>query len=220
VLVPIVVVNLMWQWASLPTMRPPTAQPIDKVLRLLGRRNVAFAMLGVMFTFAGAFSTFTYLRPFLETYTHVSVPQLSLLLLGLGLAGFAGTYGAGALLGRRLYPLLSQLPIALGAVTLGLLSVRHVLWGVAVMMVAWGAVNSAIPVSWSTWVTKGIGDEPESGGGLIVAAIQLSIMAGAALGGALLDRFSASATLIGGTGLLVVAAVIVGDGERVRPSAT
>jgi predicted MFS family arabinose efflux permease len=150
----------------------------------------------------------------------VSVPQLSLLLLGLGLAGFDGTYGAGALLGRRLYALLSQLPIALGAVTLGLLSVRHVLWGVAVMMVAWGAVNSAIPVSWSTWVTKGIGDEPESGGGLIVAAIQLSIMAGAALGGALLDRFSAAATLIGGTVLLVLAALIVGDGERVRPRET
>jgi predicted MFS family arabinose efflux permease len=46
-----------------------------------------------MFTFAGAFATFTYLRPFLETYTRVSLPQLSLLLLGLGLAGFPGPMG-------------------------------------------------------------------------------------------------------------------------------
>jgi len=38
-------------------------------------------------------------------------------------------------------------------------------------MIAWGAVNSAIPVLWSTWLTKGINDEPESGGGLIVGAI-------------------------------------------------
>lgn len=41
-----------------------------------------------MLTFAGAFAAFTYLRPFLETRSHVSVPQLSALLLALGLAGF------------------------------------------------------------------------------------------------------------------------------------
>jgi hypothetical protein len=38
-------------------------------------------------------------------------------------------------------------------------------------MFAWGALNSAIPVCWSTWLTKGISDEPESGGGLMVGAI-------------------------------------------------
>ena len=33
------------------------------------------------------------------------------------------------------------------------------------MMIAWGALNCAIPVCWSTWLSKGISDEPESGGG-------------------------------------------------------
>ena len=112
-LAPIVLVNLIWQWISLPAMPPRTVNPVGKVFGLLKRRHVAFAMLGVMLTFAGAFATFTYLRPFLETYTEVSVPQLSLLLLGLGLAGFVGTYGASALLGRHLYSLLSGLPMAL-----------------------------------------------------------------------------------------------------------
>ena len=121
-LAPIAVVNLIWQWMSPPAMPPQRINSVGKILELLKRRNVAFAMLGVMFTFAGAFATFTYLRPFLETYTRVSLPQLSLLLLGLGLAGFAGTYGASALLGRHLYSLLSGLPMALAAVTLGLLS--------------------------------------------------------------------------------------------------
>jgi len=45
-----------------------------------------------------------------------------------------------------------------------------------------GAVNSAIPFCWSNWLAKGINDEPESGGGLMVGAIQLSIMLGGALG--------------------------------------
>jgi len=72
-------------------------------------------------------------------------------------------------------------------------------------------------VAWSTWLTKGISDEPESGGGLLVAAIQLSIMLGAAFGGLLLDHISIAATLIGGTALLVLASFIAGNGDRIRP---
>jgi predicted MFS family arabinose efflux permease len=216
-LAPIVALNLFWQWMSLPPMPPQSPNPVGKVLGLLKRRNVAFAMLAVMLTFAGAFATFTYLRPFLETYTQVSVPQLSLLLLGLGVAGFAGTYGASALVRRHLSTLLGGLPLALGAVTVAMLAVGHVLWAVAVVMVAWGTLNSAIPVSWSTWLTKGISDEPESGGGLMVAAIQLSIMLGGAFGGLLLDHISIAATMIGGTALLILASLIVGNGERIKP---
>jgi predicted MFS family arabinose efflux permease len=216
-LAPIVVINLIWQWISLPAMPPQAANLVGKLLGLLKRRNVAFAMLGVMLTFAGAFATFTYLRPFLETCTRVTVPQLSLLLLGLGSAGFIGTYGASKLLERRLYLLLGGLPIALGAVTLCLWALAHSLWSVAALMIAWGAVNSAIPVAWSAWLTKGISDEPESGGGLMVGAIQLSILLGAAFGGSLLDHISIAATLIGGTVLLVLSSFIVGNGDRIKP---
>jgi predicted MFS family arabinose efflux permease len=215
-LAPIVLINLAWQWASLPPMAPGSANPIKKVLRLLRRRNVAFAMLGVMLTFAGSFATFTYLRPFLETVTHVTVPQLSLLLLGLGMAGFAGTWGATTLLGRHLYPLLRWLPLALATVTLAMLAVGHVLWAVALAMVGWGALQAAVPVSWSTWLSKGLRDEPESGGGLMVAAIQLSIMLGAAFGGVLLDHVSSAAPLAGGAVLLVLAFWVVGNGARLR----
>lgn len=214
-LTPIVALNLVWQLMSLPALPPQRANPIGKLFGLLKRRNVAFAMLGVMFTFAGAFATFTYLRPFLESYTRVNVPQLSLLLLGLGIAGFAGTYGASALVGRHLYRLMSGLPLALGAVTLGLLAVGHVFWAVALALIAWGTLNSAIPVAWSTWLARGIRDEPESGGGLMVAAIQLSIMLGAAFGGVLLDHVSVAATFIGGTVLLVLASLTAGNGNRV-----
>lgn len=216
-LVPLVVVNMLWQWRSLPSIRPQAANPVGKLFGLLKRRHVAFGMLGVMLTFAGAFTTFTYLRPFLETRTQVTLPQLSLLLLGLGMAGFAGTYGATRFVGRRLYLLLGGLPVALGVVTLCLLGLQHSVWAVGLTLIAWGTLNSAIPVAWSTWLTKGINDEPESGGGLLVAAIQLSIMLGGALGGYLLDRFSVGATFIGGALLLFAAVAVVGNGKRIRP---
>lgn len=218
-LAPLAAANLAWQWISLPSMPPQAARPAGAVFALLKRRSVAIAMLGVMLTFAGAFATFTYLRPFLESYTQVTVTQLSLLLLGLGIAGFAGTYFAGALLERHLYPLLRWLPLALGGATLAMLALGHVFWGVAVAMIAWGALNAAIPVAWFTWLSKELCDEPESGGGLIVAAIQLSIMLGATFGGLLLDHISIASTLLGGTALLLIGSFVVGNGNRIRQQA-
>lgn len=218
-LVPLTALSLAWQWASLPSMPPQKAVPVGRVLALLGRRNVLSAMVAVMLTFGGAFATFTYLRPFLETYTHASLAQLSLLLFGLGAAGFVGTYASSALVGRHLHGMLRWLPLALGAVTLSMLAAGHLVWGVAAAMVAWGTVNSALPVAWFSWLTTGVKDEPEAAGGLMVAAIQLAIMAGAAFGGLLLDHFSVAATFLGGAALLLLASVAVGQGRlRAQPA--
>ncbi|WP_239497613.1 MFS transporter [Aeromonas salmonicida] len=215
-LVPLVVINLLWMALCLPSMRSQ-ARP-HSAFRLMRRPNVAIAIMGVMLTFAGAFSAFTYFRPFLETRTQVDLPQLSALLLALGLAGFAGTTAVSLLLRRHLYRMLRWLPLVLGVITLALLAVEHHFWSVALMLILWGALNSAIPVAWSAWITQGIADSPESGGGLMVAAIQLAITLGAAVGGWLLDSLSISATFMGSALLLAAASLVVGNGRRLRPA--
>lgn len=214
-LVPLVVINLLWMALCLPSMRSQ-ARP-QSAFRLMQRPNVVIAIMGVTLTFAGAFSAFTYFRPFLETRTLVDLPQLSALLLALGLAGFAGTTAVSLLLHRHLYRMLRWLPLALGVITLALLTVAHHFWGVALMLILWGMLNSAIPVAWSAWITQGIADTPESGGGLMVAAIQLSITLGAAVGGWLLDSLSISATFMGSALLLTAASLVVGNGSRLKP---
>lgn len=216
VLVPITLANLVWQWVCLPSMPPRPTTDTPNVLKLLKRPNVAFAIAGVILSFAGAFSTFTYLRPFLETRTGANLSELSLLLLGLGMAGFIGTYGAGLLLGQYIYRLLAGLPLALAVATLMLLVVGHQFWEAAIVLICWGILNAAIPVAWPTWLARNIVDEPESGGGLMVAAIQLAIMLGAAAGGLLLDHISLTATWIGGSVLLLLASLVVGNGERLQ----
>ncbi|MEH8142023.1 MFS transporter [Aeromonas veronii] len=214
-LVPLVVINLLWMALCLPSMRSQ-ARP-HSAFRLMRRPNVAVAIMGVTLTFAGAFSAFTYFRPFLETRTQVDLPQLSALLLALGLAGFVGTTAVSMLLRRHLYRMLRWLPLVLGVITLALLAVEHHFWSVALMLILWGALNSAIPVAWSAWLTQGISDSPESGGGLMVAAIQLAITLGAAVGGWLLDSLSIRATFMGSALLLTAASMVVGNGSRLRP---
>ncbi|WP_047197291.1 MFS transporter [Caldimonas brevitalea] len=215
-LVPFAAFNLVWQWRSLPRLPRQAPIPARHVVALLKRPHVAVGMAGVMLTFGGAFATFTYLRPFLESRTDPNLPQLSALLLALGVAGFAGTYAATAMVPRHLYRMLRGLPLALAAVTLLLLPTGHLLWAVGCTMAVWGTLNSAIPVTWSNWLALGVSDEPEAGGGLMVAAIQLAIMLGAALGGFLLDHVSIAATFAGGTALLVLASLAVGNGRRLQ----
>ena len=214
-LVPIALVSLVWQWRSLPALTPQRAIPVLTLVNLVRDRSVALAMGGLMLTFGGAFMVFTYFRPFLESTTQVSVPQLSMMLLALGMAGFLGTYGASRLVGRHLRKLLVGLPLALGAINLAMIEVGHSFWGIALFMCLWGTVNSAIPVTWSTWQTRELRHEPEAGGGLMVAVIQLSIMLGAAGGGLLLDHLSIAATFAGGVVLLVLAAMSMGFQQRV-----
>ena len=192
---------------------PQRVNSVGKLLGLLKRRNVAFAMLGVMFTFAGAFATFTYLRPLLEAYTRVSVSQLSLLLLGLGLRGFWVPTGPVHCLGDISTRCSGDFRWLWRHVTLGLLATVHSL-GVATMMVAWATPSSAIP--WhgppgSRRNHRRAGKRRWAHGG------PRSVLhhAGAAFGGLLLDHISIAATLIGGTILLALASLIVGNGDRI-----
>ncbi|MDB5798842.1 MAG: putative transporter [Paucimonas sp.] len=219
ILVPLVLANLAWQWLSLPKMAPQAASPVKRVFGLLRRIEVAVAMVAVMLTFAGAFATFTYLRPFLETITQVTLAQLSLMLLGLGSAAFAGTYIASILARKHLPSLLKGLPLALAATTVAMLLLGDSIIATGMTMVVWGGLNAAIPVAWSTWLSREVRDEPDSGGGLMVAAIQLAIMLGAAFGGLLLDHIAIQATFIGGATLLVLASVTAHFGSRLERSA-
>ncbi len=216
-LAPFGAITMLWQWNSLPAMPAQAANPVSKLLGLLKRRNVALAIIAVMLTFAGAFTAFTYLRPFLEMRTHVTLAELSLLLLGLGSAGFVGTSAASALAKRHLYLMLGLLPILLAGATAWMLVTEHILWSVGLAMIAWGIINSAIPVCWSTWLSQGVQDEPESGGGLLVGAIQLSIMSGGAIGGYLLDSTSITGTFLAACIFLLLSAWVVGNGSRLRP---
>lgn len=216
-LVPLVIASLWWQFKSLPSMPPQTTIPVTRLFGLLKRKHVAFGMLGVGLSFSGAFAAFTYFRPFLEDETGVSSDGLSFLLLCLGVAGFAGTHAVSSMLQRNLlYRLLLWLPLALAVLTVGLVGFGHVFWGVACMLVGWGALNAALPVCWSTWLAQEISDEPESGGGLMVASIQLAIMLGGSFGGHLLDSINVAAPLIGGAALLVLCALVIGNGSRLK----
>jgi predicted MFS family arabinose efflux permease len=210
--VPLALLALVWQWISLPSLPPNRREGSTNVFRLLARPQVAIGMASVMLLFMGQFALFTYLRPFLETVTTVSISTLSLLLLLMGLAGVVGTWWVSHLLQTRLFSILSAIPLIMAVIAVGLIVFGSSVYATAALLCMWGLFGTAAPVGWGTWLTRTMPDDAEAGGGLQVATIQLAITLGASLGGVLFDSvgwwttFLLAAALLAGSSLLAVAA--------------
>jgi predicted MFS family arabinose efflux permease len=192
-LVPVAVLALGWKMFSLPPMpaAPPGKTPI---FALLKRPPVALGLLAVSAFFMGQFALFTYLRPFLETATHASATTASLMLLVIGVAGFAGTVLIGAVLKHHLYRTLIVIPVIMAAVAAALIAFGSSTGAIALLLAIWGLAGTSAPVGWWTWLARTLPDDAEAGGGLMVAVVQLAIATGAAMGGILFDGLGYQAT--------------------------
>ncbi|MCJ8205809.1 MFS transporter [Pseudomonas sp. RGM2987] len=208
-IVPIAAIALVWLLLSLPSMRSqPTKQGSSNVFMLMTRAPVVLGMLAVSTFFMGQFMLFTYLRPFLETVTQVSVSMLSFMLLVIGLAGFLGTFLIGAFLKNALYRTLVVIPLLMAAIAIALVGFGGSVTITTVLLGLWGLVATAAPVGWWTWLSRTLPDNAEAGGGLMVAIVQLAIGAGATLGGVLFDLRGYQATFETSAAILVIATVL------------
>lgn len=216
-LVPVAAVTLVWQWISLPSLpvEPADAQSkggvsqVFQVFRPLRRPVVLVGMLAVGSFFMGQFTLYTYVRPFLESVTQVEVTTLSLILLLIGVAGLIGTALVNRVLAYGFYPTLLGIPLLLAAIAVALMLCGEQVAIVVVLLGLWGLIATAAPVCWWVWIPRTLPNNAESGGGLMVAVIQLSIALGSTLGGVLFDTSGYQSTFIASSVLLLLAAALV-----------
>ncbi len=199
----------IWQLFTLPRMAPTGAARMGTLVEVMKRPAMRMGMVAVILVFTGHFAFFTYLRPFLETVTGVSVNGLSGMLLGFGVANFIGTSLAGFVLERNLRLTLILMPLAMGLIALALVLLGRAPIADAILVALWGMAFGGVPVAWTTWITRTVPDEAESGGGLIVAAVQLAITLGAAVGGVVFDASGAKGVFVGSAVALLVAAATI-----------
>ncbi|MDQ2151774.1 MFS transporter [Alcaligenaceae bacterium C4P045] len=218
-LVPVALIALVWQWIALPAMKTGArAAGSGNVFKILRRRTVAYGMAACGAFFMGQFALFTYLRPFLETVTHVSVATLSLLLLVIGVAGFVGTLVIGSIIKRSVYGPLIGIPIAMAAIALALIPLGVTVVPVAVLLGLWGLMATAAPVGWWTWIAQAMPHDAEAGGGLMVAVVQLAIALGSTVGGVLFDASGYQSTFIASAMVLSIGAFLTYKASRAQAS--
>ncbi|MBA8881826.1 MFS transporter [Phyllobacterium myrsinacearum] len=217
-LTPIVAGNLVWHMIALPSLPASQRQNFRTMFSLLTRPYFLRGLIAAMLSWGSAFTMFTYLRPFMEQVTGVDVATLSILLLVLGCAGFAGTWAAGRFVSGNVAPLLRLPALLMGGCTLGLLLFGGSVAAAGLILALWGATNTAMSVIWMTWMSQNAADAPEAAGSLMVAAIQASILLGAVIGGLLLDGLTIVATFIGSVVLAALAIGLIGSGQRLLKS--
>lgn len=203
------VLTVIAQLATLPSLPPQGAARLRTLVDVLRRPSVGAAMLAATLVFTGHFLFFTYMRGSLEQVTGVGVNVLSAMLLGYGAANFVGTPLSGRLIERHLRPMLIAMPALMVALGVALVAAGRAPWLDAVLVAIWGFAFGGIPVAWSTWVSRAVPDEAESAGGLIVAAIQLAIAIGAALGGVVFDARGADGVFLSAAIVLVAATLLI-----------
>lgn len=213
------VIVFIIQLSTLPSMPPRGRATLGTLIAVINRPKMKFGLFMLLFIYSGHFALFTYVRPFLENVTGVATVGISGILLGFGIANFVGTYIAGALIARSLRLTLALMPLVISLVVFCMISIQEAITPMAVLVAIWGMAFGGVPVAWSTWVTRSVPDEAESGGGLVVAAMQVGIATGAAAGGLIFDVSGALGVFIIAALILLASSLFVAIGLRAKPTA-
>lgn len=211
------VLALAVQFMTLPRMAPTGLTRLRTLFDVLMRPRIGVGMLAAALVFTGHFAFFTYIRPFLETVTGVGVNGVATILLGFGVANFLGNYLGGWMVERNLRLTMIAMPLLMGALGVSLVVLESTPATDAALVAIWGLAFGAIPVAWSTWLTRTVPDEAESASGLLVAAINLAIATGAAVGGLIFDLGGALNVFAASGAVLLLAALMILVGVRTRP---
>ncbi|TCQ02815.1 putative MFS family arabinose efflux permease [Rhizobium sp. PP-F2F-G36] len=201
------IIGFVWQFVSLPSMPSRGKARLATLFHVLKRPRIGLGMSAVVLVFAGHFAFFTYLRPFLETVTNAGVNGVTLILLAFGIGSFVGTSASGWLLKTNLWLTLWLVPLLMSALAIAAVILGGSAILISVIVALWGFSFGTIPVGWSTWLTRTVPDEAESGGGLLVAAIQIAMTIGAALGGAIVDVSGITVVFVFSAAILLAATV-------------
>ncbi len=182
-----------WALPPLPVTQSITTRELLDQLRNPGLRRGLFITL---FLVAGHFMAYTFVRPLLQSKAGFAQAWIGPLLFAYGVAGIAGNFLAGGAAARRLRPTLL-------AIVLGLLATLALLpWlgglrpGAAALLLLWGVSYGGVSVALQTWMMQAARDAVEAATSLFVGVFNLAIALGALAGGAAMDCWGLSATLL------------------------
>jgi predicted MFS family arabinose efflux permease len=193
----------------LPSIPPEAGSGLGGVPSLLKLRIMQVGVVGTVLAFAGHFLGYTYIAPFLDAAAHIRGASLSVVLLAFGIAGFVGNMACGWAAQRSVRGTLA-LCCALLGLSIAVLVLGATMPAVAVIaVVIWGFAFGVLPIAMQTFMFNAAPDRPESAAAVFVAVAQLSIGAGALVGGLLVDHLGLEVTLWAGAACTLLTAVLV-----------
>ncbi|SAL10711.1 major facilitator transporter [Caballeronia peredens] len=217
----LVAVALIAQWLLVPSLPSAAALRFADLTALMRRTHARKSLLMVALIFGAHFSSYTYVTPFLLNDAHLDMSMVTWLLLGFGIIGFFANFAVSSVVARKLKTSLVAMTSLLMFSLLLLPVLRHLEFGVAAVVLAWGVAFGALPLCFSVWMQRATPEHPEAGSALFVGIIQVAIAAGSFVGGAVVDHAGIPADFMVGAALALLGlATLAGiDGEVQRSDA-
>jgi predicted MFS family arabinose efflux permease len=107
------------------------------------------------------------------------------------------------------------MPAIVGVAALFMIWLPVQISGLMCLIVLWGLAFGGVPVAWSNWVARAVPDQAETAGGMVVASVQSSIAAGAALGGFMFGFSGVAGVFITAGSMMLLAALFIAIKVRV-----
>jgi predicted MFS family arabinose efflux permease len=204
-------IALVAQLILLPRIPSLALVRLATIGKLLASPKARGGLIATVFLFAGQFTAYTYLAPYLKDLVQVDAGTITIALLVFGVAGIVGNFVAGFTLSRSLGgTLVTSVALLVSAVVLLPLLAESVS-GVFVLLIVWGFVWGGLPLGMQTWMASASTSGSDGAFALFVTTIQLAISAGSVIGGIAVsglglsfDFFLASAIALIGVGVLLV----------------
>lgn len=196
---------------------PNTGVGVDGQVRYAFAPRVLAVLALCALVFGAAFAAMTYIVPFLQEVTGVSGALISVFLLAYGVATAVGSFGGGRFADRNAG--LTLIVAAVGAT--GSLAALH-LFGtnpflVALLLLALGAFVMGSGPSLQYRVVALAGPGGQLAQSLPASAINLGIAFGSFAGGVAVGSFTASAAILTGLVIAVVAVPVAWATSRLEP---
>jgi predicted MFS family arabinose efflux permease len=194
----------------MPRMPPHGRFHLPELPRLLKTGNLRTAVGVTAIVVIGHYAAYTYITPFLLRNVGIQPDMVGVLLLCFGVAGVAGNFLAGTVIGRG--PSLRTVVLGLIAGTGGSMALLLAAgaWRPAaiVFLLSWGLTYSALPVALQTLVFRSVPQAREAATSLYVLSFNVSISLGALFGALALDHSGPSLVMITGMAFCAVALLV------------
>ncbi|WP_350647980.1 MFS transporter [Pseudomonas sp. HY13-MNA-CIBAN-0226] len=187
----------------LPSIRPEKSSGFAQIPAVLRLPKVQVGLVAVILIFTGQFAAYTYITPYLNQISGIESSELSLLLLGYGVAGIFGNLFCGWCVERDVRLAVLGTSLLLGSAMLLLGAMGDDPLPAIAAVVTWGFGFGMLPIAIQSWIFRAAPDRLESVAALFVSIAQLAMGAGALLGGLAVDHYGvASAVWLGAVGAL------------------
>ncbi|MFB9952879.1 MFS transporter [Rhizobium puerariae] len=209
---------LMQAWALFPIPAAGSMR-IASLVAFMQRAASRKSMLMITLVFAAHFGTYTYVAPLMQQ-AGIGPSNITLLLLGYGVAGFFANFVASHFIGRSLRGSLLAAKVLLLASLAALPWLAGLPLAEIALILVWGIAWGALPLCLNTWNRSVSGSDTEASSAMFTFTCQVAIALGSASGGFIVDHMGLSATFTAGAVVVLPsAALLVGYEPRQKGEA-